>query len=126
MPSTDGLTTYRYSVLNFAPTAISDAIAPCLVLAEARSIEKVTLRLFVSRRWKQNLPESDREYVAAFMEHVVSLPQKEIEQLLVNVDGISVGPLRPGAGGICDELELTRLLNEVFGEIGYDVLDSTK
>jgi hypothetical protein len=92
-------------------------------LAEAYSVENSTMKLFASRRWQQNLPEADREYIAAFIEHIVSLPKKEIDQFLMNVQGISVGPLRPGSSGICDELELTSLLNKVFGEAGYETLN---
>lgn len=105
---------------------MSESLAPCLVLAEARSVENTALRLFVSNRWKQDSLEADHGYITAFIEHVLSLPRKEIEQFLINVEGISVGPLRPSESGICDELELTFLLKKIFGEMGYDVLDGTK
>src|SRR6185437_11819744 len=99
MPSTNGLMTFRYSVLNYAPTAISESVAPCLVLADSRSDENRVLKLFASQGWQQNLSESDREYIAAFIEHAVSLPREEIEQFLLNVESVSVGPLRPGGNG---------------------------
>jgi hypothetical protein len=95
------------------------------VLAEAHYFENSTLKLFASRRWQQILPEADREYIAAFIEHTLSLPKNEIDQFLVNVQGISVGPLRSGANGICDELELTSLLGKVFGEAGYEARNPT-
>lgn len=101
---------------------MGESISPCLVLTDARYVENSTIKLFASRN-RHNLPVEDSKYIAACIEHILSLPGNEIDSFMMHVQNLSVGPLRSGKSGICEEPELMFMLNKVFGDVGYDVLN---
>lgn len=49
----------------------------------------------------------------------------DLDRLLLEMQDTSVGPLRLGSIGACNEDELPRFLEGVFGRSGYIVLPAT-
>ena len=115
-----GLTRYRFTVLNYAPTVIAESIAPCFGLAKNISQpEHSFIRLFVSNQWDRDISQHTREYIGAFIEHVLSLSMIDLDRLLLGMQDTSVGQLRLGLTGACNEDELTSVVEEVLGGSGY-------
>jgi hypothetical protein len=102
---------------------IGESVAPCLVLAKSASqIKDPTIKLFVSNQWDRDTSTDTREYVSALIEHMSTISLNDMHRLLVAIQESSVGPLRLGSSETCNEEELPRLLEKVFGQCGFTAL----
>jgi hypothetical protein len=80
------------------------------------------MKLFLSTQWENNVSKDTRDYVAALIEHIMSLSVVDMGRFLLSLQELSVGPLRVGSLGTCMEDELPKVLQEVFGGSGYTTL----
>jgi hypothetical protein len=80
------------------------------------------MRVYVSGRWDIDISKDTRQYIAALIEHISSLSMSDADRFLLSLQDLSVGPLRVGPMGTCKEDELTRVLEDVFGQSGYTVV----
>jgi hypothetical protein len=80
------------------------------------------MKLFLSSQWENNVSKDTRDYVAAFIEHILSLSVVDMDRFLLSLQDLSVGPLRVGSMGTCMEDELPRVLEEVLGGSGCTAL----
>jgi hypothetical protein len=102
---------------------IGESDAPCLVLVEnASQIKDLTIKLFLSDQWDRDTSKDTREYISALIEHISSISMNDIHRLLAGIQESSVGPLRLGSSETCNEEELPRLLEKVFGQCGFTAL----
>ena len=81
-----------------------------------------TIKLFVSDQWDRDISKDTREYIAALIEHLLSISTIDVDRLLAGIQETSVGPLRFQSSGTCNEEELPRLLEDVFGQCGFTAL----
>ncbi|MGH9617368.1 MAG: hypothetical protein ACRD28_11555 [Acidobacteriaceae bacterium] len=83
------------------------------------------MKLFLSGQWENNVSKDTRDYVAALIEHILSLSIGDMDRFLLGLQDLSVGPLRFGSTGTCLEDELPGVLEEILGGSEYTELPAS-
>ena len=93
---------------------------PCLVLVDKRiGHPNLGVEIYISKHLEELVSEPHREYISRIIIDFSSRSDSDLDQILVDAKNLSVGPLRIGFRGSCDEKDLHRLLSEIFDRSGY-------
>lgn len=90
-----------------------------LVLARDLSVNNPVLKVFVSKDWKAVNPVELHPYLVDTIQHILSLPQGELDRFWEGLSDLSVGPLRFAEGGSCSESGFPDMLSRIFESSGY-------
>lgn len=114
---------YRYTILNYAPNAVSGPVTACLVFAEdILNTERPRVKVFVYTQWDKNILEDHREYITELIKYISSISESDMDQFLLGIQDLSVGPLRVGFIEDASKSSLHEVLSTIFKVSDYSVL----
>ena len=117
------LAKYRYTILSYAPTALSEPDAACFVIAEDLSnTEHPKINVFVPTQFDKNISEDHRQYIAELVRCISSTPDSDMGQFLLGIQDLSVGPLRVGFIDNVSQSSLHEVIGNIFKTSGYLML----
>ena len=108
--------TYEYRVLNYAPTPLAEAGPPCLVVVEEFCLDAPNeIRIYIPLLWSEEIAPPHVEYILRLAREWDHLPvSEETTRWLDSLQELSVGPLRLGDLGVCEEQDLPKVLDSIF------------
>ena len=110
--------------MKYARTPLDEPGAVCLILVEEIGLQAPSKTVsYIPAEWNDEISVEHREYIRRIAKdwHDSVLSEAR-NRWLEGLSGLSVGPLRIGASGVCTEGELSDLLDSIFKQVGYRYL----
>ena len=90
-----------------------------MLVKENDGLQNSGFAIYISRHLEDFVSEHHREYISEMIVDFSSRSNLNMEQILADAKNFSVGPLRIGYRGRCEEKDLPQLLRGIFNRSGY-------